>query len=56
MDLKPFSYINPCGYEGQAVTQVTALNSLATLQEFTQQLINNICTQLNLNAVLVSDH
>lgn len=56
MDLKPFSYINPCGYEGQAVTQVTELNSLATLQEFTQQLINNICAQLNLNAVLSSDH
>jgi lipoyl(octanoyl) transferase len=25
MDLSPFSAINPCGYEGLAVTQLSAL-------------------------------
>ena len=26
MDLKPFKYINPCGYEGMEVTQIKDFN------------------------------
>lgn len=52
MDLKPFSYINPCGYEGQAVSQVTALIKEISLQEFEQALLKNLCEQLKLNAIL----
>ena len=26
MDLKPFTYINPCGYEGLEVTQIKDFN------------------------------
>ena len=33
MDLKPFTYINPCGYEGLEVTQIKDLNrSISKLQ------------------------
>ena len=33
MDLKPFTYINPCGYEGLEVTQINDLNrSISKLQ------------------------
>ena len=33
MDLKPFSNINPCGFEGLAVTQMADLNALVTVEQ-----------------------
>lgn len=33
MDLKPFSNINPCGFEGLAVTQMVELNSSITVEQ-----------------------
>ena len=33
MDLTPFSYINPCGYEGLEVTQIKDFKKDITLKE-----------------------
>ena len=33
MDLTPFSLINPCGYEGLEVTQISDFDSNATLED-----------------------
>ena len=33
MDLAPFSYINPCGYEGLKVTQIKDLNNKANIKD-----------------------
>jgi lipoyl(octanoyl) transferase len=33
MDLTPFSYINPCGYQGLEVTQIKELNNEATIKD-----------------------
>ena len=38
MDLEPFSRINPCGFEGLAVTQMADLNTTITLEKAGQQL------------------
>ncbi len=46
MDLSPFSYINPCGYEGQAVTQVKDLSPNILQSDFEEQLLNELAIQL----------
>ena len=33
MDLAPFSYINPCGYEGLEVTKIKELNDKVTIKD-----------------------
>ena len=33
MDLTPFSYINPCGYQGLEVTQIKELNNKVTIKD-----------------------
>ena len=33
MDLTPFSFINPCGYEGLEVTQINNFDSNVTLED-----------------------
>lgn len=33
MDLAPYSYINPCGYEGLKVTQIKDLNNKANIKD-----------------------
>jgi len=33
MDLAPFSYINPCGYEGLKVIQIKDLNNKANIKD-----------------------
>ena len=33
MDLTPFSYINPCGYQGLEVTQIKELNNQVTIKD-----------------------
>lgn len=48
MDLEPFSYINPCGYAGQAVTQVNDLQPGITQKQLEYTLIKHLCQQLQL--------
>jgi lipoyl(octanoyl) transferase len=38
MDLKPFSNINPCGFEGLAVTQMADLNASITVEQAGREL------------------
>jgi lipoyl(octanoyl) transferase len=38
MDLKPFSNINPCGFEGLAVTQMVELNSSVSVEKVGREL------------------
>jgi lipoyl(octanoyl) transferase len=38
MDLKPFSNINPCGFEGLAVTQMMELNSSVSVEKVGREL------------------
>ena len=33
VDLTPFGYINPCGYQGLEVTQIKELNNEATIKD-----------------------
>ncbi len=46
MDLEPFSWINPCGYEGLATTDMRSLGVAASLQEVQQRLTGNLLAQL----------
>ena len=44
MDLKPFSLINPCGYEGLEVTQINDFDSNVTLEDVKSVAIKEIQT------------
>ena len=33
MDLAPFGYINPCGYQGLEVTQIKEVNNEVTIKD-----------------------
>ena len=44
MDLKPFSLINPCGYEGLEVTQISDFDSNVTLEDVKLVAIKEIQT------------
>ena len=44
MDLKPFSLINPCGYEGLEVTQISDFDSNVTLEDVKSVAIKKIQT------------
>lgn len=46
MDLEPFSRINPCGYPGLEVTQVTDLGIGATMEQISAQLSTAIQERL----------
>jgi len=45
MDLEPFGRINPCGFPGLAVTQLTALRT-ATMSEVEDRLVRELAGQL----------
>ena len=47
MDLKPFSLINPCGYEGLEVTQISDFDSKVTLEDVKSVSIKEIQTILS---------
>jgi lipoyl(octanoyl) transferase len=48
MDLEPFARINPCGFSGLQVTQLSALlPQTPALDALEQQLIAALCAQLN---------
>ncbi|MDC8013780.1 lipoyl(octanoyl) transferase LipB [Tahibacter sp. BL] len=50
MDLEPFHRINPCGYEGLAVTQVLDLGGPSSPAALESVLIDHLCAQLGLRA------
>ncbi|MCL9782814.1 lipoyl(octanoyl) transferase LipB [Vibrio sp. S4M6] len=47
MDLSPFQRINPCGYEGMEMVQVSQLNGPDSLEAVEQQLIQELVSLLN---------
>ena len=46
MDLSPFAAINPCGYAGMAVTQLTELTPDAVTEEVATELVRHLTRQL----------
>ena len=46
MDLTPFSYINPCGYEGLASVQMKQLNPAANIRDVKKHLLDHLNRQL----------
>jgi len=51
MDMSPFQQINPCGYEGLAVTQLKDLSELPDFKDTEQQLLKKICQQFEIEKV-----
>lgn len=51
MDLEPFQRINPCGYAGLQVTQLSAL-ATASLAEVEERLISSLAGQLGYSEIL----
>jgi len=47
MDLSPFLRINPCGYAGLEMTQVSSFRPVASLEDVQPLLINNFIALLN---------
>ena len=47
MDLTPFSLINPCGYKGLEVTQISRFDSNVTLEDVESVAINEMKTLFN---------
>jgi len=47
MDLKPFSYINPCGYEGLEIVQTKALGVQDGMSILTQKLFKLLIREIN---------
>lgn len=50
MDLEPFSRINPCGYQGMAVTQVRDLGIPDSLDRISNALVAELCRELGYSA------
>lgn len=46
MDLEPFSRINPCGYQGLEVTQLSDFDAAVNQEQLSQQLIARLQQQL----------
>ena len=46
MNLEPFSRINPCGYPGMAVTQLSELNAPRDINQVARDLVQQINTRL----------
>lgn len=51
MDLSPFTRINPCGYQGMKMTQLSHFCDTVTIQKFTEQLIPNLMNLLDYQQV-----
>lgn len=45
MDLTPFSYINPCGFQALSMTQINHFNNNINFDELKQQFIQTFCQQ-----------
>ncbi len=52
MDLEPFSRINPCGYRGLAVTQMSALGGSSNPALVAPVLVRELCRQLQLAPIM----
>lgn len=55
MDLKPFTYINPCGFSGLQMTQLAEYYPTADLSIITQELIDCLTTNLGYNDLIYSN-
>ncbi|MBK6726244.1 MAG: lipoyl(octanoyl) transferase LipB [Xanthomonadales bacterium] len=53
MDLEPFARINPCGYQGLAVTQVLDCGGPGALPAVAADLVDAICAQFGFAATTV---
>ncbi|MCJ2375736.1 lipoyl(octanoyl) transferase LipB [Vibrio sp. ZSDZ34] len=51
MDLSPFQRINPCGYQGMEMVQVSELGGPSELEAIEQQLIHQLVTLLDYEQV-----
>jgi len=49
MDLEPFTRINPCGFAGLEVTQLSVLNPSVKFEQVQEQLIKHLCKILKFN-------
>ena len=47
MELEPFSRINPCGYAGLEVTQLSEMNASVNIDEVQLKLVHKLCEILN---------
>ena len=54
MDLTPFSYINPCGFEGLKVTQLKDHGVKSSCEQIQEELTYHLCRELNYNAMEVA--
>ena len=54
MDLEPFHRINPCGYQGLAVTQLSDLGGPSRLADVEDVLIGQLCRRFGLRAEAAS--
>ncbi len=51
MDLEPFSRINPCGFQGLAMTQIADFTQNVNLGEVSDKLLDSVTTTLGLQAI-----
>ena len=51
MDLEPFSRINPCGYQGMEVTQLSNLHTDFDINEIEAELVRQLASQLGYQQV-----
>jgi lipoyl(octanoyl) transferase len=56
MDLDPFSRINPCGFAGLEVIQLSQLNDEVEFEKVQEILINKLCEILNFTCKMGSAH
>ena len=56
MDLEPFRRINPCGFEGLAVTQMLDLGGPSRLADVETVLVGELARQLGLSAQIAPPH
>ena len=52
MDLEPFQRINPCGYAGLEVEQLSKFNQAVKFEEVQEKLIRHLCEILNFTVKL----
>ena len=53
MDLTPFSHINPCGYEGLEITQLSEHGVKCQLNDFAAILLHELKTQLHYSQLVL---
>jgi len=53
MDLTPFSYINPCGYQGLEITQLSEHGVKCQLSDFAAILLHELKAQLHYNQLIL---